>query len=349
MGSPLGPVFANIFLCHHEDDWVQNCPFKPSLYNRYVDDTFWLLPSDCDIPALMNYMNSRHPNMHFTCERERNDCLHFIGVTISHTSLPFDSHGYTTSLYRKPTSTPLLTNFNSFTPFSYRISVLKCLLHRAFHICSTWTSFHLEVDFIRNLLLRNCFPSWVIDRVIKSSISRFVEPKTVCGPKKDRIYLGIPYLGKVSDEFRRTIRRINRDYIPHKDIIVYFKQGMRLSNFFRTKDVTPFALQSHVVYNFTCAGCNASYIGQTARHMRHRIAEHSGTSHLTGKIMKLQYHSNIRDHCSSCPGSECSPLHFNILARGSSDFELLVKERLLIHLLKPSINGNSGAFELLLV
>ena len=31
MGSPLGPLFANIFLSHHEQKWLDNCPtqFKP--------------------------------------------------------------------------------------------------------------------------------------------------------------------------------------------------------------------------------------------------------------------------------------------------------------------------------
>ena len=43
MGLPLGPTFANIFLCHHEQKWLQNCPseFRPTLYRRYVDDCFF--------------------------------------------------------------------------------------------------------------------------------------------------------------------------------------------------------------------------------------------------------------------------------------------------------------------
>ena len=45
MGSPLGPSFANIFLCFHETLWLQNCPsdFKPALYRRYVDDPSYYL------------------------------------------------------------------------------------------------------------------------------------------------------------------------------------------------------------------------------------------------------------------------------------------------------------------
>ena len=39
MGSPLGPTFANIFLCFHKEKWLNSCPvdIKPLFYRRYVD------------------------------------------------------------------------------------------------------------------------------------------------------------------------------------------------------------------------------------------------------------------------------------------------------------------------
>ena len=44
LGSPLGQILANIFLSHHEENWLNKCPieFKPSFYRRYVDDIFVL-------------------------------------------------------------------------------------------------------------------------------------------------------------------------------------------------------------------------------------------------------------------------------------------------------------------
>ena len=52
MGSPLGPSFANIFLCFHEILWLQNCPseFKPALYRIYIDETFILFRDRSHIP-----------------------------------------------------------------------------------------------------------------------------------------------------------------------------------------------------------------------------------------------------------------------------------------------------------
>ena len=38
MGSPLGPLLANVFMCHIEDQLEQKSMI-PSFYRRYVDDT----------------------------------------------------------------------------------------------------------------------------------------------------------------------------------------------------------------------------------------------------------------------------------------------------------------------
>ena len=74
MGSPLGPLFANIFLSFHETTWLSSCPtnFKPLLYRRYVDDTFLLFRSRDHIPLFLAYLNRQHPNVNFTCEVETN-------------------------------------------------------------------------------------------------------------------------------------------------------------------------------------------------------------------------------------------------------------------------------------
>lgn len=314
-----------------------------------MDDTLWLLPEGSDVSELMVYMNSRHNNMRFTMERETGVGIHFIGLTISHNNLSDSKHGYITSVYRKPTSTALFTNFNSFTHSSYRFSVFRCLLHRAFQLCSSWKLFHDEVACLRSMLLRNAFPSWILDKIIKESISKFVNPKPVLyGPKKDAVYIGLPYLGKPVDNARRAIKQIFKTFIPNKDVIVFYKPGRRISNFFRLKDPTPVELRSGVVYEYSCGTCHCTYIGQTTRHLRHRIAEHAGVSHLTGRPVRCLVHSSIRDHLIHCESGDCSIGNFKILASSSSELELLIKERLLIDSKKPSLNGNVGSFELLL-
>ena len=68
MGSPLGPLLANIFLSSHEIKWLKNCPvqFKPLHYRRYVDDSFEVFRSRNNIISFLEYLNSKHPNIKFT-------------------------------------------------------------------------------------------------------------------------------------------------------------------------------------------------------------------------------------------------------------------------------------------
>ena len=77
MGLPLGPTFANIFMCFMERNWLIDCPldFKPVYYKRYVDDSFLLFKDKSHILLFQNYLNNKHPNIKFTCEYECNSKL----------------------------------------------------------------------------------------------------------------------------------------------------------------------------------------------------------------------------------------------------------------------------------
>ena len=72
MGSSLGPILANAFLCHYEKLWPYNCPpdFKPVVYRRYVDDIFVLFKFKDHLLSFARYMNTRHKNLKFTFDFE---------------------------------------------------------------------------------------------------------------------------------------------------------------------------------------------------------------------------------------------------------------------------------------
>ena len=44
MGSPLGPLMANVFVCHLEEKLTRD-GLMPQLYKRYVNDTLARMPS----------------------------------------------------------------------------------------------------------------------------------------------------------------------------------------------------------------------------------------------------------------------------------------------------------------
>ena len=124
MGSPLGPLFANIFLLFHEKSWLHNCPasFKPLLYRRYVDDCFLLFRSLDHVPLFLSYLNRQHPNIFFSSELEKDGRLPFLDIEITRSNGRFSTSDF------PPTFTGLFINFHSFVPLAYKRSLVCCLL-----------------------------------------------------------------------------------------------------------------------------------------------------------------------------------------------------------------------------
>lgn len=76
MGSPLAPIIANLFLGFHEETWLNNSNHSTRLlYRRYVDDTFCVFHNEQDAMSFFDFINSRHPNIKFTFEKEKDGKL----------------------------------------------------------------------------------------------------------------------------------------------------------------------------------------------------------------------------------------------------------------------------------
>ena len=95
--------------------------------------------------------------------KQVNHSIAFLDVFIS----GIDNQNLTLQTYHKSTYTGLLLNFKSFTSFSYKISLIKCLIDRLFKICNNWNSFHNDIENIKSNLNKNAYPPFFIDKVIK--------------------------------------------------------------------------------------------------------------------------------------------------------------------------------------
>ena len=164
MGSPLGPVLANLFMGFYEKQWLKEFNFcKVLFYRRYVDDIICFFNCEVDAMKFFDYLNSRHPNIKFTFEKQNGGKVALLDILISN-----ENDNFCTNVFRKKTSIGLYTNFTSFTPFLYKIGLIKTLLHRAFKISCCWNFFNQEKQKIKNLLMKNLCPSYLIDKEIKT-------------------------------------------------------------------------------------------------------------------------------------------------------------------------------------
>ena len=95
MGSPLGSLIANIFMCELENNVVPTMGHKLEEWTRYVDDTFVLIERD-SIDEVLRRLNSYDPRIQFTFETETNHSIPFLDVLIKRT----DDNRLETTVYR---------------------------------------------------------------------------------------------------------------------------------------------------------------------------------------------------------------------------------------------------------
>ncbi|XP_046401606.1 uncharacterized protein LOC124167667 [Ischnura elegans] len=83
MGSPLSPVIANFFMESFEEEALSSATLKPRCFYRYVDDTFIIWPHGREsLQHFLSHMNSRHANIQFTMEIEKDNRIPFLDILI---------------------------------------------------------------------------------------------------------------------------------------------------------------------------------------------------------------------------------------------------------------------------
>ena len=161
---------------------------------------------------------------------------------------------------------------------------MHTLLHRAHVLCSSWDKFHEKVTFLREIFMKNCYPSHFFYKIVKTFLDKiFIQKKVFYDVPKKELSICLPFLGKHSLELKSKLSRYFSKYFPACRIKVIFKCSSRLNRFLVFKDKIPSNVRSHLLYRYTCSGCNATYIGKTRRHYLVRVFEHLGISLRTHK------------------------------------------------------------------
>ena len=104
--------------------------------------------------------------------------------------LPFWASSCSTNIHMlklrctlQPTNTGPLLHYKSHVEVRYKRGLLKTMLDRAFRLSSNWHYFSEECDRLKLLFSRLKYP----DKLVKSSISRFVGAKASDQPTRQNI------------------------------------------------------------------------------------------------------------------------------------------------------------------
>ena len=258
-------------------------------------------------------------------EKETNKMLAFLDVCINNK----DPCNLLMSVHRKKTFSGLLTNFFSFTSYSYKVGLIRTLVDRAYKINTTLAKFNEDVKSLLKIFKKNQYPESLINRVVKSYLNNAQNSNTSTSTNDtSTIYFKLPFLN-ISNFTQRKVRMLAKKYCKNLNIKLAFS-SFKIKNLITVKDCVPRSLRSCVVYKFMCAGCNSVYIGETSRHLSTRVREHLFTDKNSHIFKHLKSSSTCKDAC----GEGC----FRVLDSASSHHNLRIKEALHIMWERPNLN-----------
>ena len=337
----MAPLLANWFVTTIENNILsakEHDLCKPSYYRRYVDDIFAVFSSETSRDAFFEVLNNAHSNLIFTMEISTG-ALPFLDtqVTIKHL-------GFQVEVYRKPTNTDVVMNYDSSAPPKWKRALINCLLLRAYNISSSFSLFKKEVERVKTTLQRNSYPDYIVNQAVNAFILRnniTVDAYKIIQvnddhhtPSKDpKEYFTIPYVGRPSLKLQR---RIHEEMKKHDLTTLASYTTTKVGSYFNLKSGCSSIFKANVVYEFTCA-CDksCSYIGETQRQLFRRITEHSEPS---------KTYSAIFEHlqgCSDCQNEKNICSRFKIMQH-CNKWNVTSYESLLISKYRPKLNTQLG-------
>ena len=115
-----------------------------------------------------------------------------------------------------------------------------------------------------------------MEKVINRYLSRATIRKSASSRVQQTVptyYFKLPFVGSFTREAKKRLLKLVQRYCTNIEIKSAFS-SFKIGSMFSVKDPIPLDLRSRVVYTFSCAGCNACYIGKTSQHHSTRVREH---------------------------------------------------------------------------
>ena len=226
---------------------------------------------------------------------------------------------------------------------------IPCLISRAKLISSSKTIFYKEVENIKQALINNGFPNYIVDEQIKRMIKNVNQQNEQCTtPSSQQTYIKLFYRNQMhynykSDEkiLKTLIHKNILPTDPNKKIkLVIYYNKFKTSNLVIRNNSSPsigVLQKTNVIYKFKCplGDCisdnNNIYVGLTSTTLSRRLTMHlSDTSSIAQHLKK-----------HSCPTAQLRKIltdNTTILEHQNNKQKLQILEALHIRNLQPTLN-----------
>ena len=342
MGSPLGPVLANVFMVYLEESIAPKLkPIMP-IWLRYVDDTFTLVKKG-KLQEILRVLNNFHENIKFTHEFEENNKIPFLDVLI----IKEENGGIQTGVYRKETNNSIYIHWNSHAPNQWKVGTLSGMIRRAYEICSNDEEREKELTHLKKVFTEiNGYPVNLVEKTLKKVKEERTRPINKESKKEEEnevktLMIKIPFAGEKGEGIIKDLNRTLKNTLPNNLRCRIVRTGTKIEGKFNIKDKLEERHKSNFVYHHECKNkkCEDDYIGETGRRKEIRTGEHAG----------IDKESWVYKHAMKKKHPKAKNEDFKILGSNYDDRrKRKIAEALFIRDLKPSLNRQKDSYKLTL-
>ena len=225
---------------------------------RYVEVTVTAVHKD-EINDFHDHFNRQNADIQFTKEIEENGKIPFLDCLVT-----WDNNRLSTTIYRKLRHTERLLDQSSYNPTSHKATTIRTLTRQAQLVCDSPESLQDQTYYLNNVFSESNYKTNFVGRNTHNNTDSNTQTSVNSGPVTTGT---ISYIRGTSE----TIARILQPYnirVAHKPITTL----RRLLTNVKDKD-KPDDRQG-AVYKIKCCNCQATYIGETGRHLSPRLTKH---------------------------------------------------------------------------
>ena len=194
------------------------------------------------------------------------------------------------------------------------------MIHRIHHATSSWIQFHEGLEEAKTIWEKNQNPPSFYNPIVRKVLDKLNANVTTSSvgqkSKAEKSFLLLKYQGDLSEKLVKRVRNTNVQ-------VIYITTKLK-TVLPSLKEKIPESLRSRVIYQLTCSGCKACYVGMTTRHLQTRTREH------------LKSSAPVGQHLGACYSAENYEL--KVLDQCYNVVKLATLESLYIDKLTPCIN-----------
>ena len=259
IGAASSGFAADIFMEAIETRALSTFTDPPSIWKRYVDDTFVKISKQV-ISTFLIHLNTLHPRIKFTTEEMANQKIAFLDTEIN----VMDDGKLKFKIYRKPTHTDQYLHFTSNHHISQKLGIISTFHNRINNLITDEDDKKVEKSRVEKKL-KNCgYPNWAFKKRKRSRKEK---------DEKNHPVITIPYVKNVSEKIARSYRK-------HGLRVVHKPSSTLKSTICKLKDPIHKLERPGANYHIKCKIHEGdSYIGETERTMKYRGYEHGIINH----------------------------------------------------------------------